>query len=215
MSILRDNIKHLLTIHSDMKAVISNDPTMSELEQFGEKMGYEMATLIQFNINALQLPWNNIKFIFLDVDGVMTEGGMFYTEDKKEFKRFDTKDGMAIKTAMKHGYQFGIISSGINREIIQHRADMFGIKHVYVGTEPKLNIAKQWLNEMGLSWGQIGYIGDDINDLVMFNKVAIAACPSDATIPNKEAAQFVLQSQGGKGCVREFCRYLPDLKSIL
>lgn len=215
MSILRDNIKHLQTIHPDVGQGLSTNPTLLDLENLCAKTGYDIATLFQFNLSALQLPWGDIKFIFLDVDGVLTEGGMFYTEEGDEFKRFETKDGMAIKEAIKQGIEFGIISSGVNKAIIQHRADMFGIKRVYVGAEQKVTIAEKWLTDMDLDWNQIGYIGDDINDLKMFDKVAIAACPADASIPNKSAASFVLQSTGGNGCAREFLRYLPLLKAII
>jgi 3-deoxy-D-manno-octulosonate 8-phosphate phosphatase (KDO 8-P phosphatase) len=213
--ILQRNIEYLMESDPEIQQIISDDPTMAEVSALAEYTGISWQNLIQFNLSALELPWTEIKFIFLDVDGVLTEGGMFYTEDGAEFKRFDTKDGMAIKTAMNHGYEFGIISSGVNKAIIQHRADMFGIKRVYVGGDSKQVVAERWLADMDLDWDQTGYIGDDINDLKMFEKVAIAACPADATNPIKAAASFVLESAGGKGCVREFARYLPPLKSIL
>jgi 3-deoxy-D-manno-octulosonate 8-phosphate phosphatase (KDO 8-P phosphatase) len=213
--ILQRNIEYLMESDPEIQQIISDDPTMAEVSALAEYTGISWQNLIQFNLSALELPWTEIKFIFLDVDGVLTEGGMFYTEDGAEFKRFDTKDGMAIKTAMNHGYEFGIISSGVNKAIIQHRADMFGIKRVYVGGDSKQVVAERWLADMDLDWDQTGYIGDDINDLKMFEKVVIAACPADATNPIKAAASFVLESAGGKGCVREFARYLPPLKSIL
>ena len=213
--ILQRNIEYLMESDPEIQQIISDDPTMAEVSALAEYTGISWQNLIQFNLSALELPLTEIKFIFLDVDGVLTEGGMFYTEDGAEFKRFDTKDGMAIKTAMNHGYEFGIISSGVNKAIIQHRADMFGIKRVYVGGDSKQVVAERWLADMDLDWDQTGYIGDDINDLKMFEKVAIAACPADATNPIKAAASFVLESAGGKGCVREFARYLPPLKSIL
>ena len=213
--ILQRNIEYLMESDPEIQQIISDDPTMAEVSALAEYTGISWQNLIQFNLSALELPWTEIKFIFLDVDGVLTEGGMFYTEDGAEFKRFDTKDGMAIKTAMNHGYEFGIISSGVNKAIIQHRADMFGIKRMYVGGDSKQVVAERWLADMDLDWDQTGYIGDDINDLKMFEKVAIAACPADATNPIKAAASFVLESAGGKGGVREFARYLPPLKSIL
>ena len=213
--ILQRNIEYLMESDPEIQQIISDDPTMAEVSALAEYTGISWQNLIQFNLSALELPWTEIKFIFLDVDGMLTEGGMFYTEDGAEFKRFDTKDGMAIKTAMNHGYEFGIISSGVNKAIIQHRADMFGIKRMYVGGDSKQVVAERWLADMDLDWDQTGYIGDDINDLKMFEKVAIAACPADATNPIKAAASFVLESAGGKGCVREFARYLPPLKSIL
>jgi 3-deoxy-D-manno-octulosonate 8-phosphate phosphatase (KDO 8-P phosphatase) len=215
MTRLQENITFLVRQNSSLSGLLNDDPCISQLEAFCEIAEVSLENLLQYNLSATNLPWDQIKFIFLDVDGVMTEGGMFYTEEGSEFKRFDTKDGMAIKEAMKHGIEFGIISSGVNKAIIQHRADMFGIKHVYVGAEPKMSIAETWLADMALDWDQIGYIGDDINDLKMFDKVEIAACPADATNPIKAAASFVLEAKGGHGCVREFLRYLPALKSIL
>ena len=155
---LKQNIAYLIAKDPAIQSLISDDPTISEIEALAKHTGYSWQNLIQFNLNAADLPWDKIKFIFLDVDGALTEGGMFYTEEGAEFKRFDTKDGMAIKTAMNHGYQFGIISSGLNKTIIQHRADMFGIKHVYVGGDPKPTVAERWLLDMDLDWNQVGYL---------------------------------------------------------
>ncbi|HAW20948.1 MAG TPA: 3-deoxy-D-manno-octulosonate 8-phosphate phosphatase [Flavobacteriales bacterium] len=213
MTLLHQNIKWLR--EQDLNLTISDDPTVSEIEALAAKLDCPLSNLIIFNMQAQSLDWQKIKFVFLDVDGVLTEGGMFYTEEGAEFKRFDTKDGMAIKEAMKVGIQFGIISSGINKAVIQNRADMFGIKKVYVGAEPKVKIAETWLQDLGIGWDEVGYLGDDINDLKMFEKVGIAACPSDATNPNKRAASFLLQSKGGHGCVREFMGYIPSLKDKL
>ncbi|MEZ4721369.1 MAG: HAD-IIIA family hydrolase [Flavobacteriales bacterium] len=213
MTLFEKNIEYLNRTISGLK--LSENQPVSEIRSICEQNNISFQNLVLFNLEASALNWNKIRFVFLDVDGVMTEGGMFYTEDGDEFKRFDTKDGMAIKEAMKAGIEFGIISSGVNSKIIQHRADMFGIKRVYVGAEPKLSVAQRWLDEMDLEWTEIGYIGDDINDLKMFEKVGIAACPSDASIPNKQSAHFVLESLGGHGCVREFMRYHPKLMDIL
>lgn len=215
MSSLEQNIAFLLELHPELRSGWSDDPALSQLESLAEHSGYSLENLLQFNLSAQELPWSHLSFIFLDVDGVMTEGGMFYTDDGDEFKRFDTKDGMAIKEAMKCGLRFGIISSGINERIIKHRADMFGIEHVYVGTEPKMQIAEKWLQEMDLDWTEVGYIGDDINDLQMFGKAGLTACPADATDRIKSRADFVLQSDGGHGCIREFMRYFPQLKNVL
>lgn len=205
----------MLDQHPDLRSSFREDPTISELQSLAERSGYSLENLLQYNLRAEELPWNRISFVFLDVDGVMTEGGMFYTDDGDEFKRFDTKDGMAIKEAMKCGIKFGIISSGVNKRIIQHRADMFGIKHVYVGADPKLLVAEKWLDELNLDWSETGYIGDDINDLQMFGKAGLTACPADATNRIKARANLVLQSNGGHGCVREFMRYFPQLKNVL
>lgn len=188
---------------------------LQDLEAICKQHDITLPDLLLFNLSATHLPWEKVKFIFLDVDGVLTEGGMHYTEKGDEFKRFDTKDGMAIKVGMEMGLKFGIISSGVNQAIIEHRAAMFGIKHVYVGTAPKIEIANSWLAELGLDWNETAHIGDDINDLKIFEKVAIAACPADAVTPIKKAAHFVLNAKGGFGCVRNFLSHHPALKEKL
>lgn len=206
----RENIQFLQRQRPDVVLDLSDDPTVSELQHAAEQFSVSLENLLFHNLHATALSWDQVKFVFLDVDGVLTEGGMFYTESNDEFKRFDTKDGMGIKLAMKGGYQFGIISSGVNEAIIEHRAKMFGIEHVYVGTLPKLEVATEWLEKLGLTWSQCAYIGDDVNDMGMFERVGIAACPADATPAIKEQAHLVLQSLGGHGCVRELVQYLPN-----
>ena len=101
MTLLHQNIKWLR--EQDLNLTISDDPTVSEIEALAAKLDCPLSNLIIFNMQAQSLDWQKIKFVFLDVDGVLTEGGMFYTEEGAEFKRFDTKDGMAIKEAMKVG----------------------------------------------------------------------------------------------------------------
>ena len=215
MNTLRNNLLYLRSIKPQWFDGFGEDLLISQLESLCERSGLNLQNLLLYNLSAREMPWEKLRFMFLDVDGVLTEGGMYYTEGGHEFKRFDTKDGMAIKEAMKAGIRFGIISSGVNHDIIQHRADMFGIQHVYVGTEPKLKIAERWLKELGLKWEETGHVGDDINDLSLLEHAGIAACPSDATVPVKERADFVLQSSGGHGCIREFMAYLPALKDVL
>jgi 3-deoxy-D-manno-octulosonate 8-phosphate phosphatase (KDO 8-P phosphatase) len=209
-----ENIDYIRSQDSSFP-VLDTNSTWEEITTAFDESSYDLSNALQYNLNAQALNWNSIKLVLLDVDGVMTEGGMFYTESGDEFKRFDTKDGMAIKHGMKSGIEFGIISSGINTQIIEHRAQMFGIERVYVGTEKKLAIAEKWLEEMNLEWQNVGYIGDDVNDIQLFDRVGICAAPSDATNPIKEASDFVLNSTGGHGCIREFMRYHPELKGQL
>jgi 3-deoxy-D-manno-octulosonate 8-phosphate phosphatase (KDO 8-P phosphatase) len=189
--------------------------TLADIQSIALQSGYAMEHLMLFQLRAETLDWAQLKFVFLDVDGMLTEGGMFYTESGEEFKRFDTKDGMGIKVAMQHGIQFGIISSGVNPAIIARRASMFGIEHVYVGTAPKLTVAEEWLKKLDLNWEDCAYLGDDINDLAMMKHCGISACPSDATPLVRQASDFVLQSKGGYGCVREFLRHHPEFQSLL
>lgn len=145
-----------------------------------------------------------IKLLVLDVDGVFTDGGLYYTSSNEEIKKFNVKDGMAITQGIKKGLQIGIISAASRSEVVEHRARILGIQNVYVGKEPKLKVLESWLYKMGFSFDDVGYIGDDINDIAILEKVGVGACPSDAVAQVKEKAAYVLQNSGGNGCIREY-----------
>jgi 3-deoxy-D-manno-octulosonate 8-phosphate phosphatase (KDO 8-P phosphatase) len=147
---------------------------------------------------------NNIKFLVLDVDGVMTDGGMYYTESGDQFKKFNTKDGMGIQLAMKAGLNVAFLSSGSQAMIIRSRAKTLGVDHVYIGPRAKLDVLSEWCREFGLELDHVAYIGDDINDLEVISVVGLAACPADSVKQVKEKVKIVLTKKGGEGCVREF-----------
>jgi YrbI family 3-deoxy-D-manno-octulosonate 8-phosphate phosphatase len=145
-----------------------------------------------------------IKFLALDVDGVMTDGGMYYSESGEESKRFDTKDGRGIIELQKNGVQVGLLSSGFKSNIIEGRCKTLNIKKYYVGTEPKFEILQQWCEELGLSLKEIAYIGDDVNDREIINAVGFSACPADGMSAIKDIVDVILTRNGGYGCIREF-----------
>lgn len=145
-----------------------------------------------------------IKLVVLDVDGVLTDGGMYYTESGDQIKKYNTKDGMAIMKAQKLGFVFGIISHSKATEMVKNRANALSIPHVYVGQEPKITILKQWCEELNVNLNEVAMIGDDINDMEVMNAVGLRLCPVDAVQPIKVVSDIVLQSRGGKGVVREF-----------
>ena len=145
-----------------------------------------------------------IKLIILDVDGVMTDGGMFFTANGDEQKKFNTKDGMGILQCSKKGLEIGIISSGFSDQIVKKRAEMLGIQNCYVGRDAKIDILDQWIEEKNLSYDEVAMIGDDVNDLSIMNKVGFSACPSDSVNEVKSICDVILQKKGGTGCVREF-----------
>jgi len=148
--------------------------------------------------------YKNIKLIIIDIDGVMTDGGMYYTENGDEMKKFNTKDGMAIKNIIKNGMQIGFLSSGKNINIIQNRADLLGVQNVYAGYEKKTKILDEWIDKLNISYEQVAYIGDDINDIDAMSKCKIKACPNDAVSSIKDIVDIVLSRNGGEACVREF-----------
>jgi 3-deoxy-D-manno-octulosonate 8-phosphate phosphatase (KDO 8-P phosphatase) len=145
-----------------------------------------------------------IRFLALDIDGVLTDGGMYYSESGDEFKKFNTKDGMGIKLIQNHGILVGFLSSGKNVNLITNRAKLLNVQYIYVGYDEKLNILEQWCVKLGISLDDVAYIGDDVNDLNVISAVGFSASPSDAVEKVKAAVDVVLQNKGGEACVREF-----------
>lgn len=146
----------------------------------------------------------NIKLLALDVDGVLTDGGMYYSESGDEFKKFNTKDGMGIKLTVEKGIPVAFISSGINKNIITNRAKLLGVKFIYVGKGEKVEILSNWCKQLKIEMNEVAYIGDDVNDLKIINAVGFSACPSDAMKAIKDKVNLILKLKGGEGCVREF-----------
>lgn len=145
-----------------------------------------------------------IKLLVLDVDGVMTDGGMYYTESGDQFKKFDTKDGMGIKLVQRQGVRVAFLSSGTNARIILDRAATLGVTLVHTGEGEKFGILSGWCKESGIHLDEVAYIGDDVNDLECIRAVGLSACPADAVDAVKSAVDVVLDRRGGEGCVREF-----------
>tara|TARA_B100000900_G_scaffold111668_1_gene93394 strand:+ start:213 stop:683 length:471 start_codon:yes stop_codon:yes gene_type:complete len=146
----------------------------------------------------------DIKFLILDVDGTLTDGGIYLSDEGEQFKKFNARDGMGIKKAISKGIEVGIISHSYSSKMIDDRANMLGLKYVYVGGKPKLQVMDQWLSELGLSRNEVAYMGDDINDLEVMKLVGCAACPADSSEEVLEISQRVMKKNGGAGAVREF-----------
>ena len=147
----------------------------------------------------------NIKMLLLDVDGVLTDAGMYYMESGEEAKKFNAKDGLAIRRLCQKGFAVGFISSSIHVNIIRKRAERLMVPYVWAGEGvPKNEIAQKWLDSLGYTFEQVAYIGDDLNDMPMLDKVGIASCPADAVSQVKKVCHLVLNRKGGEGCVREF-----------
>ena len=146
----------------------------------------------------------DIKFLILDVDGTLTDGGIYLSDEGEQFKKFNAKDGMGIRKAISKGIEVGIISHSYSSKMIDDRANMLGLKYVYVGEKPKLQVVDQWLSELGLSRDEVAYMGDDINDLEVMKLVGFAACPADSSEEVLKISQKVMKKKGGAGAVREF-----------
>ena len=147
-----------------------------------------------------------IKLVLSDVDGVLTDGGMYYSENGDELKKFNTRDGMAFELLRNAGIKTGIITSE-NTKIVEARAKKLKIDYLYQGKREggKLAAAKEICEKEGISLENVAYIGDDINCLELLSDVGLAACPADAVIQIKNISNIhILSLKGGEGVVREF-----------
>ena len=146
----------------------------------------------------------NIKLLVLDVDGTMTDGGVYIMEDGSQFKKFNAKDGLGIQRAMKAGIEVGIISHSLITAMVEARANMLGLNYFYVGQDSKLAVLEKWKTKLNLSDNEIAFIGDDLNDLEIMKQVGTSASPADAVSEISKIANIHLSKKGGEGCVREF-----------
>ncbi|MCU0339536.1 MAG: HAD-IIIA family hydrolase [Spirosomaceae bacterium] len=148
----------------------------------------------------------NIKLFLTDVDGVLTDGSMYYTENGDEFKRFHTHDGMAFELLRNAGIKTGIITSE-NTQIVARRAAKIKADFLYQGHRNggKLAAAREICTRLGISLQEVAYIGDDINCLELLQAVGVAACPANAVTAVKNIENIIwLEKRGGEGAVREF-----------
>lgn len=153
------------------------------------------------------MDYNKIKLIVLDVDGTLTDGGIYYDSQGNEMKRFDVKDGLGILVAQKAGLEFAIIT-GRASPMVERRAKELGIHYLLQGVQKKYPSLLELANNCALSLEEIGYVGDDLNDLQCMEAVGFRACPSDAAVDVKSVCDYVALSSGGHGAVRESLEYL-------
>jgi len=215
MNIYNQNLMHLLDKKGISITEFENiiyipkvrimEPTPNELVRISDYFDISIDTLLKTETKSIDKVLNrDIKLLILDVDGTMTDGGMYFTENGDQFKKYNTKDGMAIKNITKNGIHVGIISHGYKTKVVQDRAELLGIQKVYVGKDDKTSVLKDWCSELNIDLNQVAYIGDDINDSKVMQAVGLSACPSDAVKSIKKIANIVLSRKGGNACVREF-----------
>ena len=148
--------------------------------------------------------FNKIKLLLSDVDGVLTDAGMFYTEDGDEFKKFSTYDGMGFQLIQKTGIKVGILTTE-DRNLNKRRAVKLGLDFDFHGAEDKLKIVKDLCIKENITIDEVAYIGDDINCFSLLSHVGIAACPNNAVDKIKAIPNIIqLNKNGGEGVVREF-----------
>lgn len=156
----------------------------------------------------------DIKLVITDIDGVWTDGGMYYDNTGNELKKFNTSDSAGVVFLKLLNIPVAIIT-GEDTQIVRRRAKKLKIDHLYMGVRNKLSVAKTLCSEMNISLEEVAFIGDDINDIVLLKEVGYAACPSNTKKYVSMYAHKVLSSKGGDGAFREFVEGLLQKENLL
>lgn len=161
--------------------------------------------------NKKYLKSKNISLVISDVDGVLTDGGMYYSKNGEFLKKFNTKDGMAVELLKKSSIQTIFVTKE-NSEITKQRAKKLKVK-IYSNIKNKETLFPKILKTYNLNESQVAYIGDDVNDLEIIKKVGFSGSPSDSTKIILNEVDYVCKNLGGMGAFREFADLILQSKS--
>ena len=150
-----------------------------------------------------------IRLVAMDVDGVLTDAGMYYTEAGDELKKFNTRDGMGVALVREAGLATAILTRESTR-LVEWRGAKMRIDHVFTGVTDKLTCMRGLLEQLGLTLDQVAYIGDDVNDYDLLCHVGLAAAVRDASRLPKSVAHIITEAKGGEGAVRELCEIILE-----
>jgi 3-deoxy-D-manno-octulosonate 8-phosphate phosphatase (KDO 8-P phosphatase) len=145
-----------------------------------------------------------LELLCFDVDGVLTDGGLYYTDGGDELRKFDVKDGLGIKAVLALGIKVAVIT-GSDAPAINHRCRRLGIGHVLTGVEDKLAAFRQLCADLAVPPARAGYLGDDVNDLPILKIAGLPLAVADAMPGVRAAAAYVTKAIGGRGAAREVC----------
>ena len=148
-----------------------------------------------------------IKLVLTDCDGVLTDGGVYYSERGEEMKRFNIRDGMGVERLRQHGVVTGIVTGELSPSVAK-RAAKLQITELHLGIKDKATLLAGILARLGLLAEEVAFIGDDTNDVEVLGLVGLAACPGDATIFARQVAHYHCTAFGGYGCFRELAELI-------
>jgi len=154
-----------------------------------------------------------IRLLLLDVDGVLTDGSLIYSENGVESKSFNTQDGLGIRLVQQAGVHVGLITAR-KSALVQKRAEELGLKYILQGIANKLEAFKDIIRQSGLKPYEVCYIGDDWIDLALLSRVGLAACPQNSVPEVMSSCHFVASRSGGQGAVRQVCDLVLRAKGI-
>ena len=205
MDSVKQILNRILSQLEDLKTTIRDLELTDENFESLNKISTEFQEIISANVSIeshQQLA--SIKLVLSDVDGVLTDAGMYYSENGEELKKFHTHDGMGFQLLMEKGFKVGILTSE-DRRLNQNRSHKLGLDFTFQGVKDKLKKANQLVEELGIDLSNVAYIGDDINDFELLSEVGLAACPVNAIQEIKRIPNIIqLQNSGGNGAFREF-----------
>ena len=149
----------------------------------------------------------DIKILVLDVDGTLTDGKIYVDDKDNSFKAFNVKDGFALVNWLKLGGEVAILT-GKKSNIVERRAKELGIKYIIQGSKNKKQDLKNLLKELNITFENVAYMGDDLNDLGVMKSVGFSACPKDSVQEVLKITNFISSKNGGDGAVREFLEHI-------
>ena len=150
---------------------------------------------------------SRVRMLILDVDGVLTDGKLYFDSNGHEMKAFNTRDGMGIKALQRSGIEVAIIT-GRKSNAVAQRMSQLGVQHVYQGREDKLTAFQDLMEKTGLDADQVCFAGDDWIDMPVLLRVGLAVSVADAEERVKDLAHWITQRDGGNGAVREICNLI-------
>ncbi|MDH5728563.1 MAG: 3-deoxy-manno-octulosonate-8-phosphatase KdsC [Gammaproteobacteria bacterium] len=156
----------------------------------------------------------SIKLVIFDVDGVLTDGRLYVTEDGTEIKAFHSRDGHGLKMLQASGVEIAIIT-GRTSKIVSHRMNELGIEHVYQGQRDKVPAFEELIDKLKIAPNHVAYVGDDVVDLPVMARVGLAIATQDAHEFVKKHAHWQTPNLGGRGAARDVCELLMEARGVL
>lgn len=154
-----------------------------------------------------------VKLLSMDVDGVLTDGGLYFTDDGRQSRKFNVRDGVGMKRVLAAGIELAIVSASAAQSI-RHRGEILGVRHVFLDVEDKLAVISGLCRDLGIALADVAHVGDDLNDLPLLGAVGCPLSVADAVPEVREAAVFVTENGGGAGAVREICDLVMEGRTV-
>ncbi|MBN2980615.1 N-acylneuraminate cytidylyltransferase [Cohnella algarum] len=197
-------LKSKCRISGEITAYEMHEETYFEIDDLADWIIAEQLKLKRGKLQSL----SHIKLLISDVDGVLTDAGMYYSSDGQELKKFNTRDGKGIELIRAAGIHVMLLTSE-NIELVKRRGEKLKADYIFMGiTDKKMFLEHFFKNHPEYSFNSTAYIGDDINDLECIQLSSFSAAPSDSHEEVRKYAKYICKTEGGKGCVREVCDLL-------